>query len=98
MDAYNFVRNLRRDLNKRILRTILFAMRTTLCAVTYKFVRSVVRMVRLFKSQRNCAQNSTQTFSVCLRFKGACPYNLQIEVFGSFAFESLNLRMKGIMV
>ena len=39
----------------------------------YKFVRnlrsdlnkrSVVRIVRLFKSQRNSAQNSTQTFSV----------------------------------
>ena len=27
----------------RILRTILYAMRTTLCAVAYKFVRSVVR-------------------------------------------------------
>ena len=64
MDAYNFVRNLRCDLNKRILRTILYAMRTNLRAVAYKVVRSVVRMVRLFKSQRNCAQNSTQTFRV----------------------------------
>ena len=64
MDAYNFVLNLRCDLNKRILRTILYAMRKNLCAVAYKFVRSVVRMVRLFKSQRNCAQDSTQTFSV----------------------------------
>ena len=70
MDAYNFVRNLRCDLNKRILRTNLYAMRTTLCVVAYKFVRSVVRMVRLFKSQRNCAQNSAQTFTVLnLRFE-----------------------------
>ena len=68
MDAYNFVRNLRWDLNKRILRTVLYAMRTTLRAVAYKFVRSVVRMVCLFKSQRNCAQNSTQTFSVYINF------------------------------
>ena len=33
MDAYKFVRKLRYDLNKRTLRTILYAMRTKLCAV-----------------------------------------------------------------
>ena len=76
MDAYNFVLNLHCDLNKRILRTILYTMRTNWCAVPYKVVRSVERTVRLFKSQRNCAQNSTQTFSV---YRTEAPSDTQVR-------------------
>ena len=71
MGAYNFVRKLRCDSYKRILRTNLYTMRTNFCALAYKFVRSVVRKVCLYESQRSCAQNCTQTFSVYIqRFSG----------------------------
>ena len=52
MGANNYARMLRCDSYERTLRTNLYTMRTNLCAVPYYLVRSAVRKVCLYESQR----------------------------------------------